>query len=70
MVANPEPGSTYVPDDGEHKGHTIRVLSNKGLRFNCLGQPLLSTLVRCEVDGQSWAFARVTDDPSDHWGDG
>lgn len=63
-VRHPEPGFLYAPDQGEHEGHVIEFVSANGLRFNVLGEPLRSWLVRCRTCLRSWAF------PPEDGGDG
>lgn len=56
-VRHPEPGFLYSPDRGDHEGHVVEFVSGDALRFNILGQPLRSWLVRCRACRQSWTFA-------------
>lgn len=52
-----QPGTEYRPDQGDHKGHLVRVLSNDTRRVTLPGlPPVRHTLVRCQDCLASWTF--------------
>lgn len=57
LVRSSPAGTRYVPQEGEHAGHVVVLVSRDALRFNILGEPLRSWLVRCEKCLISWTFA-------------
>ena len=62
------PGSTYIPDCGQHAGHTIVVVSANAVALGCAFNPdsgafegadtvgVPGTLVRCRTDLASWTI--------------
>lgn len=64
-------GKTYIPDQGEHEGHRIRIVSTDSVAVKtplAVERQVRHVLVRCEVCGSSWTFG--DESRSDHWGDG
>lgn len=58
-------GETYDPGEGEHKGHTVRIVSTDTRVITLPGlPPVKHVLARCETCLASWTFG---DDPPSDW---
>jgi len=53
-------GQTWVPDRGDHEGHTVRVVSNdarqRTLKDTLPDHVVRHVLVRCDDCLESWTF--------------